>query len=135
MSHSKYPFFIGNFGQGLARIDNQITPYPLPANPVRFGFDKDGVLVVLTADGNLHALEAASGRVIQSLRVSEPIPLSGESAVRPSMALADGLAFVTLPDKGEVLEIELASMTITRRFNVGGAPASLDWLWVEGVRH
>ncbi len=135
VSHSKYPFFIGNFGQGLARIDNQITPYPLPANPVRFAFDKDGQLVVLTADGNLHTLEAATGKVIKSLKVSEPITASGEGAVRPGMALADGMAFVTLPDKGEVLEIELADMTIKRRFNVGGTPGSVAWLWVDGVRH
>lgn len=135
VSHAKHPFFIGNFGQGLVRVDNQLTVYPLPANPVRFGFDKDGQLVVLTADGNLHTLEAASGKVIKSLKVSEPITASGEGAVRPGMALGDGIAFVTLPDKGEVLEVELASLEIKRRFKVGGTPGSVAWLWVDGVRH
>lgn len=135
VSHGKHPFFIGNFGQGLARIDSQLTPYPLPARPVRFGFDKDGVLVVLTADGSLHTLEAPTGKVIASLKVSEPITASGEGAVRPGMALGTGKAFVTLPDKGEVLEVELSSLEIKRRFNVGGAPSSVAWLWVDGMRH
>jgi|YNPBryunderm2012_1023409.scaffolds.fasta_scaffold03045_5 outer membrane protein assembly factor BamB len=135
VSHDKYPFFIGNFGQGLVRVDERLTVYPLPANPVRFGFDKAGQLVVLTADGSLHTLEATTGKVIKSLKVSEPITATGEGAVRPGLALGDGKAFVTLPDKGEVLEVELADMTIKRRFNVGGTPASVAWLWVDGVRH
>lgn len=135
VSHAKYPFFIGNFGQGLVRVDNQFSVYSLPANPVRFGFDKDGVLVVLTADGSLHTLEAPTGKVIASLKVSEPITASGEGAVRPGLALGDGRAFVTLPVKGEVLEVELSNLEIKRRFQVGGTPGSLAWLWVEGVRH
>lgn len=138
VSHAKYPFFIGNFGRGgrgLVRVDSQLSVYPLPADPVRFGFDKDGQLVVLTADSSLHTIEAASGKVIKSLKVSEPITATGEGAVRPDLALGDGKAFVTLPDKGEVLEVELASLEIKRRFNVGGTPGSLAWLWVDGVRH
>ncbi|WP_337868407.1 hypothetical protein [Meiothermus sp.] len=135
VSHAKYPFFIGNFGQGLVRVDNQLSVYPLPANPVRFGFDKNGVLVVLTADGSLHTLEAPTGKVTASLKISAPITASGEGAVRPGLALGDGKAFVTLPDKGEVLEVELAEMVVKRRFNVGGAPGSVAWLWVDGVRH
>ncbi len=135
VSHGKYPFFIGNFAQGLARVDSQISVYPLPANPVRFGFDKDGVLVVLTADGSLHTLEAPTGRVLKSLKVSEPFTLSGEGVVRPGLALGDGKAFVALPDKGEVLEVELSSLEIRRRFQVDGTPGSLAWLWVDGERH
>lgn len=135
LSHPKYPFFIGNFGQGLARIDTQITPYPLPASPVRFGFDKHGLLVVLTADGKLHTLEASNGKVIKSLGVTPAIPASGEGAVRPALALGDGLAWVTLPESGQILEIDLAELSIKRRFTVEGVPASLAWLALEGVRH
>lgn len=135
VSHAKYPFFIGNFGQGLVRIDNQLSVYPLPANPVRFGFDKDGVLVVLTADGSLRTLEAPTGQVIKSLKISEPFTLSGEGTVRPGLALGDGMAFVALPNQGEVLEVKLSSLEIQRRFKVGGTPGGVAWLWVDGVRH
>jgi len=135
VSHSRYPFFIGNFGQGLARIDTQITPYPLPAQPVRFGFDREGTLVAITANGQLHTLEAASGKVLRSLQVSEPIAATGEGAVRPGLALGDGVAYVSLPSQGEVLEVELRSLEVKRRFAVGGTPASLAWLWVEGKVH
>ncbi|MBO1438726.1 hypothetical protein [Meiothermus sp. CFH 77666] len=135
IAHSMYPFFIGNFGQGLARIDSSIRPMPLPAAPVRFQFDRNGLLVVLTADGSLHTLEASTGKVLASLKVSEPITASGEGAVRPGLTTGDGVAFVTLPDKGEVLEVDLGRLQIKRRFNVGGNPASVAWLWVDGVRH
>lgn len=135
VAHPKHPFFIGNFGQGLVRVDSTLSVYPLPANPVRFGFDKDGRLVVLTADGHLHTLEPATGKVLRSLKVSEPITASGEGAVRPSMALGDGVAYVALPEKGEILEVELDTMALKRRLNVGGTPGSLAWLWVEGAQH
>ncbi|MCS7057951.1 MAG: hypothetical protein NZ849_02000 [Meiothermus sp.] len=135
VAHPKYPFFIGNFGQGLVRVDSTLSVYPLPARPVRFGFDQGGRLVVLTADGHLHTLEPATGKVLRSLKVAEPITATGEGAVRPSMALGDGVAYVALPEKGEVLEIELDGMELKRRLNVGGTPGSLAWLWVKGVRH
>lgn len=70
-----------------------------------------------------------------SLQVSGPITATGEGALRPGLALGDGLAFVALPASGEVLEIALEPLQVKRRFNLGGAPASLAWLWVEGERH
>jgi DNA-binding beta-propeller fold protein YncE len=134
VAHPQHPFFIGNFGQGLARIDAAIRPLPLPANPVRFGFDKDGQLVVLTADGRLHTLEAATGRVLASLQVLKPIA-AGTDTIRPALALGDGMAYLTNPAAGEILEVDLAQMQLKRRFNVGGTPGSLAWLWVDAKRH
>ncbi len=135
VAHPSFPAFIGNFGQGLARIGQEILPIPLLANPVSFNFDKDGQLVVLTSDGRLHTLEIATGRVKASLAVTGPIVRSGEGAVVPTLALGDHTAYLTEPATGQVLEIDLSEMKITRKFNVGGTPASVAWLYVEGARH
>ncbi|MCX7784472.1 MAG: hypothetical protein N2318_12625 [Meiothermus sp.] len=135
VAHPRHPFFIGNFGQGLARVDTAIRPIPLPASPVRFDFDREGLLVVLTSDGHLHTLEAPTGRVLASLKASEAITPAGEGAVRPGLAVGTGVAYVSLPNAGEVLEVALSPLQVKRRFQVEGAPASLAWLWVAGARH
>ncbi|MER3443001.1 MAG: hypothetical protein C4342_01750 [Armatimonadota bacterium] len=136
VAHQAHPFFIGNFGQGLARLDARFTPYPLPANPVRFAFSADGrYLVVLTADGRLHVLEPADGKVLRSLGVVGPVAAGGEGAVRPSLAVGTEHAYVADPQKGVVLEVELANLQVRRSFEVGGTPLSLALVWLEGVRH
>lgn len=130
-----HPFFIGNFGQGLARIDPRgytFTPYPLPARPMRFEFSADGLhLVVLTADGRLHVLEPASGRVLRSLEVVGPV-LDGAG---PSLVVGTEYAYVSDPEKGVVHEIELDDLQVRRRFEVGGTPRSLALVRLEGMRH
>jgi DNA-binding beta-propeller fold protein YncE len=134
ISHAKHPFFIGNFGKGLVRIDNALTLYPLPEAPVRFTFDASGGLVVLTADGTLHTLEATTGKVLKSLKVTEAAP-TGEGAVRPALVVANTKAYVTRPASGELVEIDLATMSVERTFKVEGTPGSVTWLWVAGKRH
>ena len=50
----------GDFGQGIVLIDvvaRTLSPVSLPAEPVAMRFVEEGeVLVVLTADGDLHVL-------------------------------------------------------------------------------
>lgn len=138
VSHEKSPYFIGNFGQGLVWVNPKeasMTPLALPAAPVRFGFDHDGLLVVLTADGNLHTLSVAERKVVASLSVVPPVTTGGEGAVRPALALGEGKAYVSNPANGEIVEVDLSSMKVLRKFAVGGAPASLALIKLEGVRH
>lgn len=136
VAHQAHPFFIGNFGQGLARLDASFTPYPLPANPVHFAFSADGrYLVVLTADGYLRLLEPADGRLLRSLEVVGPVASGGEGTLRPSLAVGVEHAYVADPQKGVVLEVELASLQLKRRFEMGGTPGSLALVRLEGVRH
>jgi outer membrane protein assembly factor BamB len=138
ISHAKHLVMVGNFGKGLVWVDPKtatLQPFALPANPASFKFDADGRLVVLTADGNLHTVDMVGKKVVSSLGVTAPITASGEGAVRPSLAVGDGMAYISLPDKGEVLEVDLATMQIKRKFAVGGTPGSVALLQVGGVQH
>ncbi|NMU82097.1 hypothetical protein HKB16_04310, partial [Vibrio parahaemolyticus] len=59
----------------------------------------------------------------------------GEGAVRPSLAVGTGHAYVADPQKGVVLEVELANLQVRRSFEVGGTTGSLALVRLEGVRH
>lgn len=128
VAHAKSGTLYGNFGSGLARWtaqDKALTPIALPAAPLKFIFAEDGQrLLVLTADGALHALDARTGRVLQSAAgVVKPADAADKAAIRPTMTLGQTSAYLTSPTTGEVLEVALNNLTVTRRLAVGGTPA------------
>jgi hypothetical protein len=131
-------FAVGNFGKGLAFITPgkpTLETMALPDAPVKMEFAASGRLVVLTANGQLHTLDATTRSVTASLAVTPAVTASGEGAVRPSFALLRDRAFVTSPTTGEILEVNLSSMKLERRFKVGGTPVSVAVVSAEGVKH
>ena len=98
-------------------------------------FSDGGALIVLTADGALHKLDASQRTVTASLSVTPAVTASGEGAVRPSFTLLRERAYITSPTTGEILEVNIGSMKLERRFKVSGAPASVAVSAAEGVRH
>jgi hypothetical protein len=138
VSHDKLGFAIGNFGKGLAFVTPgkpTLETMALSAAPVKMEFADSGALVVLTADGQLHTLEATKRSVTASLAVTPAVTTSGEGAVRPGFALLRDKAYVTSLTTGEILEVNLNGMKLERRFKVGGAPASVTMTMAEGVKH
>ncbi|KQR18748.1 PQQ-binding-like beta-propeller repeat protein [Deinococcus sp. Leaf326] len=137
--HDKSPALYGNFGTGLARwthTDTTLTALPLPAAPLKFTFTADGQrLVVLTADGALHTLHAATGRVLQSVKIVAPVNPTDTVAVRPTMTVGAEHTYVTSPATGEVLEVALSDLQVTRRFAVGGTPAMVTLTQAIGEQH
>ncbi|MBB6098694.1 hypothetical protein HNR42_002129 [Deinobacterium chartae] len=135
-AHDGAPVMLGNFGQGLALIDpvrNSLTPVPLPANPIKFDFAQGGrSIVVLTADGQLNRL-GLNGQPIARVAVTAPYDSRVQDAPRPSMAVMDGVAFVSHPGAGEVLEVSLEDLQVKRRHQVGGTPTALTVLSLEGA--
>jgi hypothetical protein len=142
-AHDKQDFVFGNFGKGLAVIKPGATalePLALPANPVKFEFTRDGAsLVVLTADGNFHRLDPKTLKVQSTISATPPVPATapgGEGAIRPSFAQTKTHAYITSPDKGEILEVDLNAFKLERKFSIGGTPSSVTALWLEGaIRH
>ncbi|MDW8168455.1 MAG: hypothetical protein RML74_08240 [Acidobacteriota bacterium] len=130
VAHKDVPHFIGNFGQGLVFINplsNTMTPVPLPARLLRFGVDLEGkALVALTADGKLHVLDPRTGVARSQLDAVSPWP--GGANPRPGLALGEEVAYVSDPPTGDVVEVDLEGLRITRRISVGGAPTSLTML-------
>lgn len=138
-AHDKSPVLYGNFGPGLVRWtapETALTPVRLPAAPLKFLFTADGQrLVVLTADGELHTLHGSTSRVLRRAKVVAPADPADKAAVRPAMTLGAAHAYVTSPATGEVLEVSLADLSVTRRLAVGGTPAMLALTSAVGERH
>ncbi|MAQ18746.1 MAG: hypothetical protein CMN30_28610 [Sandaracinus sp.] len=132
VAHEDLPVFIGNWGsEGLAIIDPEagsITPVATPAPVVSFALDMEGEhLYALTADGNLHRLEAMDGAPAgEPLAVTGEIDLTGgHGAARPALAAGAGRMYLALPGEGEVLEIHGADWEVERTIVTGGVPYSL----------
>jgi len=138
-SHDESAVIIGNFGDGLALVNPEAETFetvPLPSRPLRFAFGADGErLVVLTADGVLHALEPETGEVVGGTRVMAPFDTESE-APYPGLAVAEEAAFVSVPSTGEVVEIHWdetpGALEVARRIAVGGAPSGVAVLALEG---
>ncbi|KEF34821.1 hypothetical protein RDMS_05195 [Deinococcus sp. RL] len=138
-AHEKSTVVYGNFGPGLARWtaqDAALTPVASPAAPLKFTFTADGQrLVVLTADGGLHLLHAPTGRLLRSAPVVPPTDAADKAAVRPALAVGADHAYVSSPTAGEVVEVSLTDLKVTRRLAVGGTPAHLTLTSAAGERH
>ena len=138
VSTDQLGFAVGNFGKGLAFATpgkTVLETMALPDSPVKMAFADSGALVVLTADGGLHTLDASKRAVTASLNVTPAVTASGEGSVRPSFALLRDRAYVTSPTTGEIVEVNLSSLKLERRFKVGGTPVSVAVSSAEGVRH
>lgn len=138
-THSDAPFLYADFGKGVARLTpdaTRLTPTALSGKPRAFEVTEDGkTLVVLTNDGQLHTLDAASGRLLKSARVVASFEAGEKAGVRPDLALLEGLVYVTSPDTGEVLEVRPQDLKVVRRLQVGGTPSFITPTFAHGVRH
>ena len=131
------PLVAGDFGQGIVLIDvvaRTLSPVSLPAEPVAMRFVEEGeVLVVLTTDGDLHALDPATGAVEASVRVTHGTD-AGEA--RPSLATLGGAVFVADPEHREIVRVDVDHMEVEARWPLPFVPGSLAAMGIEGaVRH
>lgn len=137
-AHDEADVFVGNFGDALAWIDPEaetLEVVELDATPLRFDFDHEGEhVVVLTADGLLHVLEATSGELHGSVRVMPPLDISGGYGTydAPSLAVGAGAVYVGLPARGQVAEVHPEAVEVARRLDVPGKPGSVAVLALEG---
>ncbi|WP_117238349.1 outer membrane protein assembly factor BamB family protein [Thermus sediminis] len=135
-AHPAHPFLVGNFGQGLALVhpkEGRLEVLPLPARPWRFAFDPEGEgLYVLTEDGRLHRLDPGTRRVVWSLEAVSP---RAQGAPASGLAVGHGVAYLTDPQKGEVVRVDLKEGKVGARLQVGGAPSGIALFQVVGVEH
>lgn len=124
---------IGNWSnEGLVVIDPHaephFTPIPIESPVLRFALDAHGEhLVVLTADGRLHALAPTTGEPLgEPIRVIDAFAVEpGHAQVRPTFTVGAERVFVVDPRVDEVIEVELEAWAIERRIEVGGSPGSI----------
>jgi DNA-binding beta-propeller fold protein YncE len=128
------PTLVGGFGEGLVRIDpvaRALTWFALPAAPLAMGFaDGGAVLVVLTADGALHALDPNTGAVQRSVAVVDAV-VAG--AVRPSLAIVGEHVYVADPTHDVVVEVYVDAFEVERRLALPFTPGGLAGLAIEGA--
>jgi len=99
----------------------------LPANQIGFALENTATprIVVLTADGNLHLLNAETGVAIGTPLAVSPTTIGAAVAGAPVMTLGEGFAYIADPRDGTVSEVNLATWQKGRSFAVGGKPNSV----------
>ncbi len=132
-------YYLLRVTQGSARrlakmnaANGAVTPIALPGTyPLAWDIDADGRrLVVLDETGHVYVVSMTTLAVERTVSaVVAPIP-TDQRAAAPTIAAGDGVAYVTSPKTGEVLELDLDAGVITRRITVGGAPGKVVLLGV-----
>jgi hypothetical protein len=126
---------------GVAQVSTRsMFPIALPGNDLDWTADLDHsgrFALILGRLGNLYVVDMTTRQVTGTLAgLVPPMPLSG-SVLTPFFAFADGVAYMTSPTQGRVLEIALSAggtPTLARTLNVGGAPERIVVLGVRDNR-
>lgn len=140
--HESAPYFVAHMGGGKppARVDvatGALTPIVLPGRPplaTGYVFTEDGrSLLALSPAGDLHVLNASTlslrGTVAGvGVALADPVPSTASNSF---LTAGSRYAYVGNPAKGEVAEVNLETLAVTRRFAVGGAPQRVTLLGGE----
>jgi hypothetical protein len=133
-AHEQSDLMVGSFGQGIVVIDpaaRSLTVVALPAGPAGMRFVEEGaVLVVLTLDGQLHAIDPATGAVEASVTVIEPWV---QGAPRPSFTHLGDVAFVVEPDHAVVWIVDLHAFGVVGHLDLPFRPGSVAVLAIPGA--
>lgn len=134
--------FLGDFGpDGMVVIDPVAKEFNLIKLPARrMAFTRDSVVgdfgYVITEDGQLHKINALTGKVEASLAVTDSYSMEGGSAVpRPRLSASGDRVVVTDPAKSQVHVIDSAKMQITHKVTVPGAPFDVVVVGAAGEDH
>lgn len=136
-------YFLGNYGADkLVIIDptdaNPFRLVELPTRRVHFVADpiRPKFAYVFTEDGKLNQLDIVSGKIAQSLTVTEPYSMDGEwSLPRPRLAVAGNVVAVTDPNQSKIHLIDIASFTETGAIPIDGAPYNIVAVGGSGSVH
>jgi zinc transport system substrate-binding protein len=136
-------YFLGNFGPSAVVLvdpedDDPFRLIELPTRRVHFAVDpvRAKFAYVFTEDGKLHRINVLSGRIANSIDLTEPYSMDGHwRDPRPRVAVAGDGIFVTDPHKGVVHEISAAEFTKAREIAVGGKPFNIVTVGGSGEVH
>ena len=91
---------------------------------------------VITEDGQLHKINALTGRVEASLAVTERYSMEGGSAVaRPRLSASGDRVIVTDPARAQIHVVDRAKMQIVHKVAVPGAPFDVVVVGAAGENH
>ncbi|MCY4583479.1 MAG: zinc ABC transporter substrate-binding protein, partial [Chloroflexi bacterium] len=84
-------------------------------------------LYLLTAEGELHVLDAHDGDEVTHLHVMDP----GEDG-RPRLVIVGETMFLTNPAQGEVIALDLDHLEVEEVWDVGGSPTGIAFVGTLG---
>jgi zinc transport system substrate-binding protein len=134
--------FMGDFGpDGMVIIDPVAKAFnfiKLPAR--RMAFTREAVMgdfgYVITEDGQLHKINALTGKVEASLTVTERYSMEGGSAVaRPRLSASGDRVVITDPAKAQIHVIDSVKMEVAHKIVVAGAPFDVVIVGAAGEDH
>ncbi len=127
-------YIVGNFGEGFAVIDpTGLTLATYGTEGTQLGgvlFDDGTTFARLGSDGWLRSFDLATGSELAALAVVRPL---AQGAVRPSVTSAGDLAFVTDPATQQVVVVDLDTLLITDRLELGFVPDGVAILQLPGA--
>lgn len=127
-------------GAALHRVDTSgkaVTVSLLPLahggqarHALRTATTPDGSrLLVLTYEGHLQIRDGRTGALRSEVRVAPRTPVTAEEttavAANPDIVATTEKAFLSVPSRGEIVEVDLASGTVGDRMPVGGTPTRM----------
>ena len=134
--------FLGDFGaDGMIILDpvaKEFNFVKLPSRRMHFARDRvNGDFgFVVTEDGQLHKINALTGKIEGSLAVTTAYSMEGGSAVpRPRLSASGDRVVVSDPAKGQIHVIDSARMAVTHKVNVPGAPFDIVVVGASGEDH
>lgn len=130
-AHPDAPHIIGNFGgERLCIVDltaGALRPVQVPAPYLQFGFDAHGEHILLLAKtGRLHILDANDLSEVTALDVTHAATDdSGHGARYPQFAVGAHAVYVTDPQDGKVVVVDLVQNAIVAEIPVPGTPTKI----------
>ncbi|WP_367716348.1 zinc metallochaperone AztD [Nitratireductor sp. GISD-1A_MAKvit] len=136
-------YFLGNFGKSnLVLIDPEdedaFRLIELPVRAVHFVVDpvRPKFAYVFTEDGKLNRINVLSGKIDQSLELTEPYSMDGHwSDPRPRIAVTHDEIMVTDPLKSVVRAVDAESFEKARDIAVEGMPYNIVAVGGSGESH
>lgn len=107
---------------GIVELKDKLVE---PSRPCNYGFERQygDLLAVLDTDGNLNVIDVHSWSTVGAVAVI--VPSDEDECSSSQLAMGNGKAFVSDPANGEVIEVDLDQVEISRTFYVDGVPRFL----------
>lgn len=137
-------YFLGNYGPDkVALIDptaenDAFRLVDLPARRVHFAVDpvRPKFAYVFTEDGQLHQLDVVTGKIANSLRLTDPYSMEGHwNDPRPRIAVAGDKVVVTDPLQARLHLVDAASFASSGEIAVEGKPYNIVAVGGSGQVH
>lgn len=137
-------YFVGNYGPDRIVVidpsegENGFQLVQLPTRRVHFAVDpvRSKFAYVFTEDGQLHRIDIVAGKVVDSVRLTDPYSMDGHwNDPRPRIAVAGDRVVVTDPLAGKLHLIDAASFAKAGEIAVEGKPFNIVAVGGSGKVH